>query len=54
MMRNYQLPTCEQVMGTFSLLSLTIDSAVSQQGKRQILDCTQLNRISVGPKTCHL
>ena len=43
-LRNYQLPTCEQVMGTFSLLSLTIDSAVSQQGKRQILDMHMILR----------
>ena len=37
-LRNFQLPTCEQMTGTLSLLSLTIDSEVSEQGKRQILD----------------
>lgn len=42
--RNFQLPTCDQLRGALSLLSLTIDSAVSQQGKRQILDMHMILR----------
>ena len=34
--KNFQLPTCKQITSTFSLLSLTRDSLVSDLGKRQI------------------
>ena len=37
-MKNWQLPTWRQIKSTFSLLSLTRDSLVSELGKRQISD----------------
>ena len=37
-LRNFQAPSMQQISGTLSLASLTIDAALSQLGKRQILD----------------
>ena len=40
--RNFQAPSMQQISGTLSLASLTIDAALSQLGKRQILDMHML------------
>ena len=36
--RNFQFPTLRQIASTLSLLSLTVDSKVSELGRRQICD----------------
>ena len=42
--RNFQFPTLRQIASTLSLLSLTVDSKVSELGKRQICDLKNILR----------
>jgi phosphohistidine phosphatase SixA len=40
--KNFQFPTLQQILSTLSLLSLTVDSKVSELGKRQICDMKKI------------
>ena len=42
--RKFQFPTWQQIVSTLSLLSLTVDSKVSELGKRQICDMKDILR----------